>query len=298
MIYFKYEFILYYGKGVLHMAGLVIGGVAPHGSSVIGEIAGEEFELFKPTRDGMEKLGERVKAQNPDTIVILTPHGLRIKGHNAIYTCEYCRGTLEGENNSVSAEFKCDKPLAEEILKRAVGEGIPCVGTNFGALSGPASNIEMDWGTLIPLWFMGARDEVKPEIVVIGPTREILLEQLVDLGRIIAEAAKDSGKRVALIASADQAHAHDPNGFYGYDPAAPEYDQAIISIIKENKLEKLLDMDLDFVERAKPDSLWQMLILYGASTVNPMKGEFLSYQVPTYFGMIVASYEVLKNEEQ
>jgi aromatic ring-opening dioxygenase LigB subunit len=55
---------------------------------------------------------------------------------------------------------------------------------------------------------------------------------------------------------------------------------------------------LDFVERAKPDSLWQMLILHGASTVNPMKGEFLSYQVPTYFGMIVACYEVVKKEEQ
>jgi aromatic ring-opening dioxygenase LigB subunit len=50
-------------------------------------------------------------------------------------------------------------------------------------------------------------------------------------------------------------------------------------------------MDLEFVERAKPDSLWQMLILYGALELTPMKGELISYQVPSYFGMLVASFE-------
>jgi aromatic ring-opening dioxygenase LigB subunit len=158
-------------------------------------------------------------------------------------------------------------------------------------MSGEGSDVPMDWGALIPLWYMGARDSVKPRIVVIGPTREIPLSQLVELGRVIAEAADKSGKRIALIASADQAHAHDPDGIYGYDRAAEEYDRDIVSIVRDNRLERLLDFDLDFVERAKPDSLWQMLILYGASLVVPMKGSLISYDVPTYFGMLVASYE-------
>lgn len=273
------------------MAGLVFAGIAPHGFSIIAEIAGDELELFKPTRDAMEEFGEKIRAYQPETVVVLTPHGLRLKGYNAVYTCAYCRGSLSGGGQRVHAEFQCDQSMARKILEKIEEAQIPVVGANFGALSGPASNIEMDWGTLIPLWFSGARDEKKPEIVVIAPTREIPLTQLVEIGEIIARVAEASGKWVALIASADQGHAHDEKGPYGYHPASEEYDREIAKIIEENRLEDLLQMDMDWVEEAKPDSLWQMVILYGALQIVPMTGRLLSYQVPTYFGMAVATYE-------
>lgn len=279
-------------KGVvLYMSGLVFAGVAPHGSSIIGEIACNEYELFGPIREGMEVFGQRLKRHNVDTIVILTPHGLRLKGYNAIYTSEYCRGTLSQYGNSVSAEFKCDKTMALNILSRIEAEGIACVGCNYGALEGPESNIEMDWGTLIPLWFCGAQDSVKPEIMVIGPTREIPLQQLVTMGKIIAETAEESGKRVALIASADQAHTHALEGPYGYDSSAKIFDDTICDIVKRDALAELLNIDMELVEKAKPDSLWQMSILSGALQVKNLKGNFITYQVPTYFGMLAASYE-------
>lgn len=277
------------------MGELVCCGIAPHGFSIIGEIAGEESDLFKPTREAMEKIGGLIKSYKPDTIIVLTPHGLRLKEYNAIYTSEYCRGTLEGNGNKVNLEFKCDKPMAEEILKRATKEKIPSVGCNFGALSGETSNIEMDWGTFIPLWFC-KEDGYQPEIVVIGPTRDINLNKLVDLGEIIGLVCKGSKKKVALIASADQGHCHSKNGPYGFNKASKEYDEYINSIIKENQLHRLLDLDMDFVEEAKPDSLWQMLILYGALKTTPMQGKLLSYEVPTYFGMAVASYETIKDQ--
>lgn len=271
------------------MGGLVCAGIAPHGFSVIEEIAGEELELFKPTREAMKKLGNIIMNNNPDTIIVLTPHGLRLKDHNAIYTSEYCRGFLSGNGETVNLEYKCDKKLAQEILKRAVKENIPSVGCNFGALEGKASNIEMDWGTFIPLWFCKRNNN--PEIVVIGPTREISLSKIVRLGEIIGEVCKNSDKRVALIASADQGHCHNPKGPYGFDEASKKYDDMISTIISTNNLEKLLDIDMKIVEKAKPDSLWQMLILYGALRIVPMTGELLSYQAPTYFGMTVAAYK-------
>lgn len=271
------------------MGQLVFCGIAPHGFSIIEEISGQEHELFKPTREAMKELGNMIMNNKPDTIIILTPHGLRLKGYNAIYTSEYCRGHLSANQETVSLEYKCDKELAEEILAKVVKENIPSVGCNFGALGGEASNIEMDWGTLIPLWFC-KDSSYKPKIVVIGPTREISLDKLVRLGELIGEACKESNKKVALIASADQGHCHDPKGPYGFDEASKIHDDIISNIIREDKLEKLLDMDMELVERAKPDSLWQMLILYGALKVSPMAGKLLSYQVPTYFGMTVASY--------
>jgi aromatic ring-opening dioxygenase LigB subunit len=45
------------------------------------------------------------------------------------------------------------------------------------------------------------------------------------------------------------------------------------------------------METAKVDAYWQTLILMGALGHTPMKPDLLSYEVPTYFGMIVAAYE-------
>ena len=273
------------------MGKLVSAGITPHGSSIIAEIAGSELELFKPTRDAMQELGKRVMSTKPDTIVILTPHGMRLKDYNAVYTTAYCRGSLSANNNTVSLAYKCDKQLSYGILEQAENESIPVVGCNYGALSGKGSNIVMDWGTFIPLWF--CQDEAyQPEIVVIGPTREIPLNKLVRLGEIIAEQILNSDKNVALIASADQAHCHDKNHpSFGYHEAAKQYDDRVTELIKQNNLAELVSFDLNWVANAKPDSLWQMIMLYGATKVVPMKGEFLSYQVPTYFGMTVASYK-------
>lgn len=273
------------------MSGIGFGAIAPHGHCIIEELAGEEVELFETLREGMKKLSIKIKNYNPDIIIVLTPHGVKLEGYNAIYTSEYCGGTLSFCGNTVQTNFKCNQKMAKEIFKRAVCAEIPTVGVNFGTGAGNRSKVEMDWATMIPLWYSYAQKQIKPEIVVINPTRDISREKLVELGEIIAKIAEESGQRVALIASADQSHTHDPNGIYGYDPHAKEYDEKIISIVKEDKLEELLNIDEDLVDKAKPCGLWQMLILHGALNVVDMKSELICYDVPTYFGMLVASFE-------
>jgi aromatic ring-opening dioxygenase LigB subunit len=46
----------------------------------------------------------------------------------------------------------------------------------------------------------------------------------------------------------------------------------------------------DLVEAAKPDGLWQMAILAGIVDKVKLKAKLLSYDVPTYFGMICANF--------
>ena len=49
-------------------------------------------------------------------------------------------------------------------------------------------------------------------------------------------------------------------------------------------------MPAEFVRQAAADSGWQMLMLHGALAAG-WRGELLSYEAPTYFGMICAAYE-------
>jgi aromatic ring-opening dioxygenase LigB subunit len=147
----------------------------------------------------------------------------------------------------------------------------------------------MDWGVLIPLWFMGGRSDPQVPTVVVSPARDRPIEEHVRAGRALARAAAGSGKRVALIASADHGHAHDPEGPYGFDPAAAAYDEQIVRLVQEQRLNGLLELDPAFVEAAKADSWWQLAMLHGALGTG-WRGDFLSYEASTYFGMLCAAY--------
>ena len=271
--------------------GIVYACVAPHGSEAVPELAGDKFEAFGETRRGMEYLAKQMKKHCPDTIVVATPHGLRLDHTIGVVTSEYSEGSLKEKDREISARFKCDRKFAWKILEEARRVWLPVVGANYGTDSGPASCLQMDWGTLIPLWFFGAKEKNKPKIVVVTPSREIPLVQLVDFGRVVADVAESSRRRVAFVASADQGHAHDKKGPYGFSPASKDYDELVIKAIKENSLKGLLSLDSRFVEDAKPDSLWQLAILVGVLEKVKMKSRFVSYQAPTYFGLLCASFE-------
>ena len=114
----------------------------------------------------------------------------------------------------------------------------------------------MDWGTLIPLAFL-------PEtpVVVVSPARDRPLAEHVELGR--GDRVRGRDRRVALVASADHGHAHDPDGPYGFDPASAEYDEAVVELVRTNRLDRLGELE-SLVAAAKADSLWQMVVLHGA----------------------------------
>jgi aromatic ring-opening dioxygenase LigB subunit len=122
---------------------------------------------------------------------------------------------------------------------------------------------------------------------------DLSLERHAEAGRALAAAAAASDRRIAFVASADHGHAHDPDGPYGCDPASAEFDAAIVDAVRGNQLERILDLEDDFIERAKADSPWQLALLQGM-VGGVAAGELLSYEAPTYFGMLCASYELAK----
>ncbi|GAH88435.1 unnamed protein product, partial [marine sediment metagenome] len=172
---------------------------------------------------------------------------------------------------------------------------LPVVAVNYGAASGEFSTHKMDWGTLIPLWFIQeaykANNKSPPLIVLVTPSRDIPWDNLVHFGEIISQVSDEYEKEVVFIASADHAHTHDEKGPYGYNPAAKEYDGLVTEWIKNNKMDNLVGLSEDFIESAKPDSIWQMLILLGIIRSKDLKNKDCVYECPSYYGMIVASFQ-------
>jgi aromatic ring-opening dioxygenase LigB subunit len=269
---------------------LVYACIAPHGEEIVPALAGKRLRLFSPTRKGMRSLAAAMREAEPDTIVLASPHNLRLHGYIGVVTAEYSSGRVAERGREIRMRAKCDVEFSDRLVEAAERTGLPVVAANYGVSEGPLSDMAMDWGTMVPLWFLLRGTRLKSRIVIVTPSREIPLNQNIEFGRVIARVAKGGTKRVAFVASADQAHRHRMNGPYGFDSRAAEYDGLVVDAIHSGRLDEAMRIEPGLIDGARPDSLWQMAMLVGVLEVVPMKGELVSYQVPSYYGMLCASY--------
>jgi aromatic ring-opening dioxygenase LigB subunit len=268
---------------------LVFAAIAPHGGIAIAEACSpDERDVAVKTRAGMEELGRRIKAARPDIAIVATPHNVHIANALAVVVAARVKGRLNGAIPPIELDLPSDPDLAWHLLESISSAGLPATAVSFGANDPAAAVAPMDWGVLIPLWFMGGRQDPPIPVVIVAPARELSASDHVAAGEAIAGAAAASGNRVAFIASADHAHAHRADGPYGFHPDAGRYDALVCDIVGRNHLDRLVDVDPELVERARADSWWQMLMLHGAT--RGWRGELISYEAPTYFGMLTAAY--------
>jgi len=230
---------------------IVFAAIAPHGD--VGEL-----------RPALEELGRRFEAASPDTTVVVTPHTVHVERHFAVVTAARV------------GEWECDRDVAQALL----AADLPILGVSYGGNDPAQAGMPLDWGTAVPLEFLRAK-----RIVVVSPARDLPLELHLKLGESLASNSLLQARRIALVASADHAHAHDPSGPYGFDPAAARYDGLLQEILGSRRLDFL--PLAEHVEAAKADSLWQLLVLQGAMGEDA-RADLLAYGAPTYYGMAVA----------
>jgi aromatic ring-opening dioxygenase LigB subunit len=257
---------------------LVFAAIAPHGGPVLDQPEA-------PTRKAMEELGRRFAAAQPDAVIVLTPHGAHLDREFAVVRSGQLAGdAAQWTDADTRFEGPGDPGLADACIRSLAGAGLPVAGITFGATAAGASTMPLDWGALIPLLFMRA------PAVVVSPCRTLSNGEHVRAGAALAAATDD--RRVALIASADHGHGHTPDGPYGFAPESATYDAQIVELVRGNRLGELAAWDAAFAVAAKADSFWQLLMLDGAIG-SGWRPELLSYEVPSYFGMLCAAFSPL-----
>jgi aromatic ring-opening dioxygenase LigB subunit len=237
--------------------------IAPHG----------DVEETPELEAAMDELGRRCERAQVETAIVVSPHTVHVEGHFAVVTA----GRV--------GEFETDRELAGAILRALREASLPAVGVSYGGNVPAEAQMPLDWGTEIPFRFVRA-----DRIVVVAPARDLPLDAHVHAGAAIARASDPSNsllqaKRVALVASADNGHAHNPDGPYGFHEAAAAYDARLQELLAATPLDFLPLAEL--VEDAKADSLWQLLVLQGALG-EEARAETLAYAAPTYYGMLCA----------
>jgi aromatic ring-opening dioxygenase LigB subunit len=255
---------------------IVFGAITPHGNPVYEQPDG-------PTAKGMHELARRLEASGAEAAILATPHGTLLDDHFGVVRSSRL---TEHPNQFVDAthlyEGDGDPELADACVAALQAAGLPALGMTFGTTAAGGSTMPIDWGAGIPLTFL------RLPAVIVTPCRALSNDEHVRAGRALAAAVGE--RPVAFIASADHGHGHTHDGPYGYSEHSQPYDDDVQDVVRRNALGELAGWDPHRATDALADSLWQMLMLHGALG-DAFHAELLSYEAPTYFGMLTASFQ-------
>lgn len=283
---------------------LVFAAIAPHGFPLIPEL-GEDAGGALKTRAAMGEMQRRAASAGVEAIVIAGPHGVRVNDAIALADTSRAAGSLSWEGRTVEMNVPIDGDLTDAIAGAARERDIPIALVGYAGSRRDQSVLPLDWGFLTPLWFLGhdrnmpgrgnvladpPEVEQGPPAVLVSPSRSIPREHLIGFGKVVAEVADASSRRIAFVASCDWGHRHAEDGPYGYHPESALVDAEVVAAVTANDLLSLRDLPDERAETAAIDGLWQLLMLGGALRGKDWPSDVISYEAPTYYGMLVATW--------
>jgi AmmeMemoRadiSam system protein B len=145
-------------------------------------------------------------------------------------------------------------------------------------------------GFEVPLYYLTANlpsDLPIEQILVTNPSYRYYY----DLGHSRGQQAGGDTRRTAVIASGDLSHVLEADGPYGFDPAGPQLDEAIVTAVRANDAEALLSLDPGILDHGAECGVRSILYLMGALAGSALRPQILSYEGPFGVGYLVTTYE-------
>ena len=265
------------------MTGIIFGCVVPHPPLMVPDIGRGEERRISATLEAMEELADKLAQQKPETILVISPHGVSYPSAMGIVTAKSSTGNLRNWGvPGPDYHFDNDLSMVSAIEKEAGAAGIPL--QSIGE-----TGYDIDHGVLAPMYYLFRA--VKGIPVVPLTFCWLPLSTHFAFGQAISRAATETGKRVALIASGDLSHRLLPSAPAGYDPQGKVFDKKLVDALSRLDTHAVLNLDEDLIEHAGECGLRSIVILLGALQGLSVTPHILSYEGPFGVGYMVASFE-------
>ena len=258
----------------------------PHPPLIVPAVGKGEEATIADTIASYQEVARRIAAHRPDTVVVVSPHAPAYRDGFFVSASPTESGSMASFGQpQESVSVAIDVPFARELAQSMQHHGLAAAGA-------PRGMDEIDHATYVPLHFLRQHmDLAQVRFVRIGlsglPGEDHRL-----LGRLIAATAADMGRRCVLVASGDWSHKLKDDGPYGFDPAGPEFDQAVADIFVDGDLEQLFRLDAAMCDDAAECGLRSFQIMAGALEGEAFSSELLSYEGPFGVGYGIAAFEV------
>lgn len=255
--------------------------MVPHPPLIVSEIGNGREEKIIKTKQSYEKVAEEIENINPDTIIISSPHTKIYRDGFYISKGNSLKGTFENFGaKQVSFEEEIDNELVEEIEK--------CNNESYRMLVATRDDIELDHGTMVPLYFI-RKKKINAKIIVIGLAGLPLIEHY-KFGMILQNAINNSNKKVVYVASGDLSHKLQTYGPYGYTEEGPEYDKQIMEVCRNARFLDILKFKPEFLDKAAECGHKSFTIMAGVFDKTNVDSKEYSHEDITGVGYGICSF--------
>ncbi|HJX60934.1 MAG TPA: AmmeMemoRadiSam system protein A [Dehalococcoidia bacterium] len=267
------------------MGSIVFACVSPHPPILVHEVGMGRERAIQKTIDALEEAARRLAQRQPETVILISPHGPLRADAFGILTAPACSGTFaEWGAPQVAFAFENDLEAVDLVRAEAGQAGLP--------LEPIARWREgLDWGCTVPLYYLrsglGDARLVPMTVSFLPPRRHFAL------GQAVGRAIHQSNRRVAIIASADLSHSLTESAPNGYDPMGAVFDEKLREAIAAWDVAAVLDMEEGFRYHAAEDAVPSVSFLMGALDGLAVQPDVLSYEGPFGVGYLVAAVEVM-----
>ncbi|MDE6903933.1 MAG: AmmeMemoRadiSam system protein A [Lachnospiraceae bacterium] len=268
--------------------GITAAYMVPHPPLIVPEVGRGEEKKIQNTVDAYHELGRRIGEEEPETIVLISPHQTMYADYFHISPGQ---GAMGDFSRFGAAQEHMEVSYDTEFVKQLSGLAEE---NNFPAGTLGEKEIDLDHGTMVPLYFVNKYWK-NYRLVRIGLSGLPFVNHY-ELGMFISETAEALGRKAVLIASGDLSHCLKEDGPYGFRKEGPKYDKAIMDIMGGGNFLHLLDFSEDFCAAAGECGHRSFVILAGALDKRAVKSQSLSYEGPFGVGYGICSYEVLGEE--
>ena len=254
--------------------------MVPHPPLIIPEIGKGGEEQIKKTTESYEIVAKEISELKPDTIIISSPHTIMYGDYFHITNANKVSGDFSNFNASnISFEEEQDIELIEEIEN---------ISKKYNFPAGRTKDIELDHGTMIPLYFI-RKYYKEGKIIVLGPSGLPLIDNYM-MGIIIKEAVNNLNKKVVYIASGDLSHKLQPHGPYGFCNEGVEYDKRIMEVCSNTNFNELLNFEESFLDKAAECGHRSFTIMAGTLDGLNVKAKYLSHEDITGVGYGIITF--------
>lgn len=255
-----------------------------HAPIVIPHIAKARQSSCALSTQGMRRAAQKVTAQDPDLILIVSPHTPRWEDGFGIVPSAPSGDFGRFGEPSIRVSAPTDVSLCASIREHANKVGLPCRDVNVQTL---------DHGSAVPLFFIQETRWRKNVIICTIPYPS-QIQSCVHFGASIASLMSEKGVRWSLVASGDMSHALSKDAPCGFHPSGERFDAHFVDAIAHGDYEKALYGEACLRREAAEDVVDSVAVAFGAlSHAGQTDGrrppcEIYSYEGPFGVGYTTA----------
>ncbi|MDL2266428.1 hypothetical protein LJC46_00365 [Desulfovibrio sp. OttesenSCG-928-G15] len=230
----------------------------PHPPVIVSEVGKGREKTAAKTLQGFTKVHNSVQgcAAGLEALVVLSPHAPYVPDALFVNTAPSSSGNFSRFGApALSMRWSSPGPLLQELASLLKQASIP-------AAYGQVADVTADHGAMVPLRLLESAflDGRIPPVIHANPSG-LTHGQALALGQVLALLAKS--RSIALLASGDLSHKLKEDGPYGFHPAGPVFDKAVVDALEAGSPDPLLSLAPDILENAAECGLRPCLALLG-----------------------------------